>query len=221
MLSDRFKHIMVLFSILCLAILAPRSTFGLWPIPRSLETGTTLLKLASNFDVKVSIQNPPQDLLDAVGRTKNYIRTDRLGRLVVGRGTSDNPALQAAKTLPELSISLSGGVTARPIAEEATRAIGSRVEGYTLIVPSDGGSASLTANSTLGLFRGLTTFEQLWYDIGGVTYAHETPIRIENDAPAYVSTITRTISPGRSEILLSSLTEDLCSIQHAICRISH
>lgn len=32
-----------------------------------------------------------------------------------------------------------------------------------LSVPDDGSDASLTANTGLGLLRGLTTFEQLWY----------------------------------------------------------
>jgi len=32
-----------------------------------------------------------------------------------------------------------------------------------LSVPDSGADASLTANTALGLLRGLTTFEQLWY----------------------------------------------------------
>lgn len=200
-----------------LAVLAPQSTLGLWPIPRSLETGTTLLKLASNFDVKVHIQNPPQDLLDAVSRTKGYIQTDKLGRLVVGRGANDSTALQHAKSLPGLSLSLPSGATVRPIAEEAVRAIDSRVEGYTLVVPSDGSSAVLTANSTLGLFRGLTTFEQLWYDLGGVTYTYEAPLKIENDAPAYVC-IIHPMSPLESlTVDPPSLIEGSCWTQHVTC----
>ena len=60
-----------------------------------------------------------------------------------------------------------------------------RSEGYTLIVPADGGEAVVTANSTLGLFRGLSTFEQLWYEVDGTVYAPDMPLRVE-DGPAYV-----------------------------------
>ena len=40
----------------------------------------------------------------------------------------------------------------------------------------DGSTATLTANSTLGLFRGLTTFTQLFYERSGQIYAVEAPI---------------------------------------------
>jgi len=62
--------------------------------------------------------------------------------------------------------------------------IESRVEGYTLTIPADGSAASLKANSTLGLFRGLTTFGQFWYDLQGTTYTLAAPFNIV-DSPAY------------------------------------
>jgi hypothetical protein len=63
-----------------------------------------------------------------------------------------------------------------------------------LHVPSDGSPATLSANSTLGLLRGLTTFEQLWYDLdGAATYTLEAPITI-SDAPAFVCIIRCTAS---------------------------
>ena len=55
-------------------------------------------------------------------------------------------------------------------------------------MPADGSSAILIANSTLGLFRGLTTFEQLWYYFDGDIYTLEAPVQI-SDAPAYVRSI--------------------------------
>ncbi len=61
----------------------------------------------------------------------------------------------------------------------------SRVDSYTLSVPANGRDATVTANSTLGLFRGLTTFSQLWYDWEGITYTPEAPLNII-DAPVYV-----------------------------------
>lgn len=170
------------------AVFSPWGVHALWPIPRSLQTGTTLLKLAPTFDITISVTSPPQDLLDAVSRTKSFIQTDKLQRLVVGRGANDNGALGSAPTLPRLTISLLNNNAARAIAVEAIQTIGTRSEGYSLTVPTDGTSATLTANSTLGLFRGLTTFEQLWYDSAGVTYSYQAPVKIVNDIPAFVST---------------------------------
>ncbi|EGN98182.1 glycoside hydrolase family 20 protein [Serpula lacrymans var. lacrymans S7.3] len=59
-----------------------------------------------------------------------------------------------------------------------------RDEAYSLSVPSDGSAAILKANSSLGLFRGLTTFSQLWYEYDGTTYNPEAPIEI-TDWPLY------------------------------------
>ncbi|OBZ71292.1 Beta-hexosaminidase 2 [Grifola frondosa] len=122
--------------------------------------------------------------MSAVSRTTSHIRNDKLERLVVGRGSSDSSKIQHAMVLESLELSLSHGSNVRSIAEEASQAIGTRSEGYTLLVPADGSSALLSANSTLGLLRGLTTFEQLWYEWSGDTYTLEAPISIA-DSPAY------------------------------------
>ena len=84
-------------------------------------------------------------------------------------------------------LTLTEGKSASPIAKEAVLPIGSRSEGYSLSVPTDGSSATLAANSTLGLLRGLTTFTQLWYYVDGIVYTYEAPISIPSDYPAYVS----------------------------------
>ena len=169
-----------------LLALAPAGVFGLWPQPQSLKTGSSALKLAPNFDIHVNVQYAPSDLSAAVSRTKSFLKNDKLGRLVVGRGSSDSGALKQAKTLTTLQLLLSNGATVRSITDEARRAIGTRSEEYVLDIPADGSTATLTANSTLGLFRGLTTFTQLFYEWSGQIYAVDTPISI-TDAPAYVS----------------------------------
>ncbi|KIJ95823.1 hypothetical protein K443DRAFT_49370, partial [Laccaria amethystina LaAM-08-1] len=46
----------------------------------------------------------------------------------------------------------------KSISEEAIADAETRVEGYTLTVLADGSAAALTAKSTLGMFRGLSTF---------------------------------------------------------------
>ncbi|KAF8843280.1 N-acetylhexosaminidase [Paxillus ammoniavirescens] len=158
---------------------------ALWPLPQSLTTGSDLVVLSKNFNIKLSMNNPPKDLQDAVSRTEHYLSHDNLGRLLIGRGSSDATAIETAKQLSVLTISLSCGVdTARSLSDEAMDDVESRDEKYILSVPSDGTPAMLHANSTLGLFRGLTTFSQLFYEYDGVIYAPETPIEIE-DWPAY------------------------------------
>lgn len=60
-----------------------------------------------------------------------------------------------------------------------------RSEGYTMSVPASGAEAVITADSTLGIFRGLSTFEQLWYAVDGRVYAVGMPLNVV-DEPVYV-----------------------------------
>ncbi|KAJ3732372.1 N-acetylhexosaminidase [Lentinula guzmanii] len=164
-----------------------RAVSALWPLPTQLSTGTTALILASDFDIDIStITNPPEDLLNAISRTKGYIQTDQLEALVVDRGASYAQSLQNASSLSSLVLSFDSGFNGEPtsISEEAADDIENRVEGYSLTVPEDGSAATIKANSTLGLFRGLTTFGQLWYDLSNTTYTVEAPITI-TDSPVY------------------------------------
>jgi hexosaminidase len=135
----------------------------------------------------VQVQDAPSDLYDAVTQAQYYLENDKLGRLVVGRGANDTTALASAKTLSCLTLSLTSGTSAEPIASEAVKPLGTRSEEYALMIPADSSTATLTANSTLGLYRGLTTFNQLFYYYGGVTYTLIAPVAI-TDTPAYVST---------------------------------
>jgi hexosaminidase len=171
---------------LSVASLLPSGVLALWPIPNTLETGMTALKVSPSFYFDVQIEGAPGDLYDAVGQAQYYLETDQLGRLVVGRGANDTTALASAKTLSSLTLSLTSGATPEPIASEAIKPLGTRSEEYALTIPADGSAATLTANSTLGLYRGLTTFNQLFYYYGGVTYTLLAPIAI-TDTPAYVS----------------------------------
>jgi len=175
---------LVAFS-LVLSVAQPAS--ALWPLPRQITTGNTALKLSSGFDIKLSgIKNAPKDLTDAVSRTSTYLRNDKLEALVVDRGASSSKVVEAAKSLKTLRISLTGdSKSVKSISEEATAPLESRSEGYTLTIPADGSDATLQANSTLGLFRGLTTFGQIWYELEGNTYTLDAPFNIV-DSPAYV-----------------------------------
>ncbi|THU98929.1 beta-hexosaminidase [Dendrothele bispora CBS 962.96] len=179
----------ILRPIILLAIITfVKPTRALWPLPNQLSTGSTLIKLADDFDITLeAINSAPQDLVDAVARTKDFIANDKLQRLVVGRGSSDSEGLASAPSVPILALSMDSGFTdsqARSLSEESMDVLENRVEAYSLIIPADGSQAELKANSTLGLFRGLTTFSQLWYDLDGTTYSVEGPIEIK-DEPAY------------------------------------
>ncbi|KAH9044042.1 N-acetylhexosaminidase [Lactarius deliciosus] len=171
--------------LLCAVLLLPEAAQALWPQPRNLQTGSSALRLSPSFTITVAVPNAPKDLLAAADRTHGLIFSDKLGRLVVGRGADDLPAVRHAKALSGLTLRLgSTSGSPRPIATEATLPLGSRVEAYSLVVPADGSAAVLSANSTLGLLRGLTTFAQLWYTANGTVYTLSAPVNIQ-DSPAY------------------------------------
>jgi hexosaminidase len=154
---------------------------ALWPLPQSVTTGSTALVLSPAFEIEVN--GPyPGDLQSAVTRTLGYIQNDKHERLVVGGGAVDAAVIESAKQLCSLVVSSKDSST---IAAGAITPLGTRDEAYTLNIPSDGSPATLSANSTLGLFRGLTTFSQIWYTHGSSIYTVEAPISI-SDSPAFV-----------------------------------
>ena len=174
-----------LFFVVLLGTLAS-SVGALWPVPRSLTTGTFPVKLSSAFVIHLQGNlDAPSDLLSAISCTRTRLSSDKFQRLVLGRGATDAQAIQSAHVLTSLNLVLQPGSPVRSIAEESTRAIESKSESYQLSVPNDRAIATLTANSTLGLLRGLTTFEQLWYDYKGAKYMLDGPVQIA-DEPAFV-----------------------------------
>ncbi|KAH8100074.1 N-acetylhexosaminidase [Cristinia sonorae] len=177
---------MVIVVFLCLLILAPfPSSLGLWPIPRGLSAGTATVKLSSSFDIHVAFNNVPADLDDAIHRIKTHLKTDTFERLVVGRGSADANSVHRAFSIKDLTLSLTQNVTIRPVAVEVnTVGIEDRDESYILTIPAKGTQATLVANSTLGLFRGLSTFDFMWYHFDGEKYILNAPLRI-TDSPAF------------------------------------
>lgn len=136
-----------------------------------------------SFDFDIEVDGPyPSDLQCAVARTLSYIQNDKHERLVVGRGSVDVATIESAKQLHSLIVFSKNSTT---IASEAIAPLGTRDEAYILDIPSDGSPATLSANSTLGLFRGLTTFSQVWYTYKSNIYTVEAPISIA-DSPAFV-----------------------------------
>ncbi|KAI0345599.1 N-acetylhexosaminidase [Trametopsis cervina] len=175
------KSTLVVFATLA-TILSPVN--ALWPEPRSVSTGSTALRLSDGFTITSSVPNTPGDLTAAIKDAKSFLQNDKLGRLVVDRGASDSALVKKAKTISKLTLSLNKGAVVKSITAEAQKAPDARDEKYTLTVPGDGSAASITASSTLGLYRGLTTFAQLFYYTDGNTYLLNAPIKIE-DSPAY------------------------------------
>ena len=93
--------------------------------------------------------------------------------------------MDATAETNELIVDDTAAQTLSHDAIEALKALGSRDEAYNLTVPATGADATLVAKTTLGLLRGLTTFEQLWFTLGNATYTPSAPFAIQ-DAPAFV-----------------------------------
>lgn len=197
----------------------PTGVWSLWPIPSELQTGTTGLILSPSFQFDIAIPAPPADLVQAIIQTQYYLENDQLGRLVVGRGANDTYALEHANVLESLILTLTEGAEVNPISTESIKPLGGRSEEYSLTIPEDGSAATLSANSTLGLYRGLTTFTQLWYYYGGVTYTLIAPICII-DAPAYVSGF-RAVESLISETLGTALSGLYAGHREGLVRLHH
>ncbi|CAE6448085.1 unnamed protein product [Rhizoctonia solani] len=165
------------------ALLSANPTHALWPRPAQLSSGTTTLRLSPSFDISLP-DGAPSDLKDAVDRAKSQLKGDKLERLVVGRGSNDASRIESARELKKIQLEYGGSSKGKKLQDEATTALGTRDEAYTLSVPADGSTATISANSTLGLFRGLTTFTQMWYSYDSYTYTPEAPYAI-TDKPAY------------------------------------
>ena len=65
------SHAVVLFIVLL--NLTARPVASLWPLPRSMQTGTTPLILSQNFRVSVNNSVFPEDLLDAIAQMEPYL----------------------------------------------------------------------------------------------------------------------------------------------------
>jgi hexosaminidase len=173
---------------------------ALWPAPRgTYQSGKAVLPLSESFDITLSDSlnaKAGEDLRQAVSTAKVHVANDKLGPLIVGRGSSDRPAVQkASQKLSKLELSLGNRscnhVTA-VIAQEVNQLIENRDESYTLSIPGDSsGIATLSACTALGLYRGIQTFTQLVYTLpcekgssAMERYIRNAPIYIE-DSPAF------------------------------------
>ena len=135
----------------------------LFPEPTTFEQGSIVLGLNEEFEMTWSSDIPiAGDLKSAADRMKRTLFFNEHYYLSVSRGREflDHDVI----ILPGIDIALIGSDHGS-VASEMQKKAQSRRESYQLEVPADGSFARLTAESSLGAFRGLTTFEQLFYGI--------------------------------------------------------
>jgi hexosaminidase len=162
------------------------SRINVWPLPASSSTGKgdTPLCLSPDFtisfDESLGVERMPGDLVDATRRTERNIRESRHaylsptgGKEFFNRGLTNASKVESGcrnvLTTLVLSLDLTEAEDDPEIASIFSLAIApveSRpaLEAYHLFVPLNG-QAVLTSKTALGLFRGLTTFEQQWYHL--------------------------------------------------------
>lgn len=142
------------------------------PLPHSYVTGDTTLCLSPTFSISFADDLPvdrlPQDLLSAVERTEAAVRGTKHTYLSVEHGAEhfangkvcggyiDNLVLHLDPDFSTQDIPSIFSESARPAEERLP------LEGYHLTVPTNE-PARLGSVSPLGLSRGLTTFQQLFY----------------------------------------------------------
>lgn len=134
------------------------------PIPSSFTSANQTLCLSTDFAIRAP-RHAPQDLLGASARTEERVRNTTHTYLSTNGGAEFvNPDKPCETFLSELILVLEADFEGRSIFEDATTELEDRtaLETYHLRIPLNG-PAVLEANSSLGLFRGLTTFEQLFY----------------------------------------------------------
>ncbi|BGP12495.1 Glucosamine-6-phosphate isomerase (Glucosamine-6-phosphate deaminase) (GNPDA) (GlcN6P deaminase) [Rhodosporidiobolus nylandii] len=173
-------------------------TLALWPAPHSLTSGSAVVQVSPALQIVCDdrlASVAPDDLKAAVELASAQLQKDNLQRLSIDRGEADRPAVEAAPTLTTLTLSIAPSCReVLSVATEANKVFEEREESYTLTVPSHPGGkgssgdvvATLAANTTLGLVRGLQTFTQLVYALPstGERYIPNAPLDIF-DKPAF------------------------------------
>lgn len=154
-----------------------KSKLTVLPLPTHSTTGDTPLCLASDFRISAENHAIPHDLAAAMARTEKALWISNHRYLSVERGSeffsrSNSIDLNPCKHhLSSLVLSLKGSnldetKSIPSIFESAVRPAEERaeLEAYRLFVPLNG-PARIEAKTALGLFRGLSTFEQLFYHL--------------------------------------------------------
>jgi hexosaminidase len=171
LLSSIFTHIVT-----TPVVALKQSDLRVLPLPKSYTTGSTILCLSPEFTFTYADNlhhNAPKDLQDAARRTIEEIWRSKHQYLSPDRGAGFFFSEEGVRNgngcemyLDEVTLHLDGDGNVASIFDEAIRPVEDRVEleRYTLSIPLEG-SAEIRSKSTLGLYRGLTTFQQLFYHL--------------------------------------------------------
>jgi hexosaminidase len=137
---------------------------NLVPLPNHSTVGNTVTCLADNFKVTFK-GKAPKDLRAASTRAVANLRDSKMRYLSTSYGGEFFPnGAKCEHKIKELQITIND---ASDIAAHAVKPVETRqaAESYKLSIPTDG-VAVVTAETALGAFRGLTSFENLFYKIG-------------------------------------------------------
>ena len=196
---------------------------ALWPQPSQMTSGKEALRVDVDA-LQINLpDNAPADLQAAAKRTVQQIKSGSIAPLIVGRGKERKKEVESAKALKTINVVLGNGnekdkrsslepaqvafpeenserarsntsSSMSSIYDDAQKHLQEYDEAYTLSIPSDGSAATLSANSSLGAFRGMTTLSQLFWQMPGsnsssshnssMRYLWGAPFDIQ-DAPAF------------------------------------
>ncbi|KAI9487777.1 MAG: glycoside hydrolase superfamily [Benjaminiella poitrasii] len=140
----------------------------LFPTPQEVEWSGTKATLSKNFRFE-GIQN--KHVKSAANRYWDMIKKERWTPVQVA---TDNPPVKATKNKLK-------GINFQVVNNSAKLDMGID-ESYSLIVPEEGGYATLRAKTWVGALRGLETFSQLILADGDKLVAHTATIK---DSPTY------------------------------------
>lgn len=144
-----------------LSAIAVAAELRVVPEPTDHNTGNTTLCLTPNFKIDIEGGQAPPDLEAAKHEVSKRLREMTYTYLSPTHGAEYLPC---QGQLSRLVLKYNAGAAVKSIAEHAQERLEARPanEAYNLTVPVDG-PAVITADTSIGLFRGLTTFENLFY----------------------------------------------------------
>ncbi|KAH9055254.1 hypothetical protein EDB87DRAFT_1834354 [Lactarius vividus] len=166
-----------------------RSPFQIWPthsVPGRVISRPALLPYVFAPLSLSTLRSPtPPKTSAAAERTRALILSDKLGRLVVGRGADDLPPVRRSPPSCLVSSEATRGRPGRSRwrrrSPRSAEKMGSTAL-YSTVLPVSGSAAVLSADSALGLFHGLTTFAQLWHIAGETVYVLCSSIGIQDSS---------------------------------------
>lgn len=150
----------MLVALLSSFILAADLVLAIWPQPQHLSTGTTTLLLSPAFEIQFERGPVPADVHEVTDRALKSLRDSRSPYLSVQQGREFK--IRSASIVHCLRVSLQATSWTDLVEDVTADHAHAADEYYELKLDADG-SARLVVNTTLGLLRGLTTWEQLWY----------------------------------------------------------